>query len=84
MSRSTFAPISRGHLEGDAVHTPGGGSSSDRLSDDVTAQAIRLFPTPPAISLDLDPVPAVVTRRVTRVTQFRGLEVESTDAALHS
>ena len=84
MLRSTFAMISGGHLEGDAVCTPGGGSRSDGPSDDVTAQAIRLFPTPPTISLDLDPVPVVVARRDTRVTQFRGLEVESTGAALDS
>ena len=81
---TTSAPIPRGHLEGDAVYTPGGGSSSDRPSGDVTSQAIRLFPTPPIISVDLDPVPAVVARRFTRVTQFRGLEFESTGAALHS
>ena len=72
--RSTFAPLHRGHLgEGDAVDTPGASSSTSRPSDeDVTARVIRLFPTPPTLSLVLDPVPAVVTRRVSRVTRFRG------------
>ena len=72
--RSTLAPLGRDHLgEGDAVNTPGASSSTSRPSeDDVTARVIGLFPTPHTLSLALDSVPAAVTRRVSRVTQFRG------------
>ena len=73
-ARGTFAPLSRDHFgEGDAVDTPGASSSTSRPSDDdVAARVIGLFPTPPTLSLGLDPVPAAVARRVSRVTQFRG------------
>ena len=72
--RGTFAPLSGDHLgDGDPGDTPGAGSSAIRPSeDDITARVIGIFPTPPAITLALDPVPAAVTRRVPRATQFRG------------
>ena len=62
--RGTFAPLSGDHLgDGDPSDTPGAGSSAIRPSeDDITARAIRIFPTPPAITYALDPVPAAVTR----------------------
>ena len=82
--RGTFAPLSGDHLgDGDSSDTPGAGSSATRPSeDDITARVIGISPTPPAITLALDPVPAAVARRNpawwagvaagSRATQFRG------------